>query len=250
MDDFDSDDFNDQYDDDYDYDSDDYIQHHGGYDDLYDDIQDDYGYDAWYLEEEEDFQLPSKFCDYHPSWKKSKKTFLDLYFVAQRTKQLLDFSRVGTQEIIVNKLPLDIADGRNKVKELESANQNVEKHLAVSKKRSIAILSKVMGLPALVIDKIFIKIVESYNWHFDKFGPEEMPWRYEEVEEGDPEGLCEDDDNYTDFYYNMISEIYDRIRKCTIPRSANMDDLAFMLDGFSLEGIDGIETSASVSGDG
>ena len=166
MDDYDSDDFNDQYDDDYDYDSDEYIQHHGGYDDLYDDIQDDYGYDAWDLEEE--LELPSKFCDYHPSWKKSKKTFLDLYFVAQRTKEFIDFSR----EYSIDHPCLEFV-------EFATSYENILKHLAVSKKRSIAILSKVMSLPDLVIDKIFINIVESYNWHFDPFGPEEMPWRYE-----------------------------------------------------------------------
>ena len=238
MDDYDSDDFNDQYDDDYDYDSDEYIQHHGGYDDLFDPVQLDYGYDAWDLEEE--FQLPSRFCDYHPSWKKYKKTFLDLYFVAERTKELIDFSR---QYILDQLCP--------EVKELKTSYENVLKHLAVSKKRSIAILSKVMSLPDLVIDKIFINIVESYNWHFDQFGPEEMPWRYEEeVEEDDPEGHCEDDDNYTDFYYNMISEIYERMRRSMIPMSSNLDDLAFLWDGFSLEGIDGIEISDSDPGEG
>ena len=69
MDEYDSDDdFNDQYNDDYDYDSDECIDH------------------VFFGE------LASIFCDYHPYRKKSKKTFLDLYFVAERTKQLLDSS--------------------------------------------------------------------------------------------------------------------------------------------------------------
>ena len=242
MDDFDSDDFNDQYDDDYDYDSDEYIQHHGGYDDLYDDVQDDYGYDAWDLEV--DLELPSKFRDYHPTWKKSKKTFLDLYFVAERTKQLLDFSKA--------RAPYEFS----KLKEFETIYQNIEKHLAVGKKRSIAILTKVIGLPALVIDKIFIKIVESYNWHFDKFGPEEMPWRYEEVEEDEPEGPGEDNDNYPEspgedddkypeFYYNMISAIYENILVSS--DRVRMKELGFYV---RYMGVQTLKMSDSVSGDG
>ena len=181
MDDFDSDDFNEDYHDDYDYDSDEYIQHHGGYDDLYDDIQDDYGYDAWWGLDEpdlEDLEFPRIFCDYHPSWKKSKKTFLDLYFVAERTKQLIDFTR----EHLIDDDDANESYENVWKEELETSYENVLKHLAVSKKRFIAILSNVLGLPDLVIDKIFIYVVESYNWHFDKFGPEEMPWRYEEGE--------------------------------------------------------------------
>ena len=243
MDDFDSDDFNDQYDDDYDYDSDEYIQHHGGYDDLYDDVQDDYGYDAWDLEV--DLELPSKFRDYHPTWKKSKKTFLDLYFVAERTKEFMEFSREYSNDHPCLKF-----------EEFATSYEDILKHLAVSKKKSIAILSKVLGLPDLVIDKIFINIVESYNWHFDKFGPEEMPWRYEEVDEDDPEspgedddskspgedddseGPGEDDDKYPEFYYNMISDIYETIETILIGQ-VQEQELSF----------NELEISDSVSGD-
>ena len=95
---------------------------------MYDDIQDDYGYDAWDLEDEE-FQLPtlpSRFCDYHPFWKKYKKTFLDLYFVAKRTKELIDFLR---EYVLKQHFP--------EIKELKTSYENVLKHLAVSKKSTL-----------------------------------------------------------------------------------------------------------------
>ena len=126
---------------------------------------------------------------------------------------------------------------------MATSYENVLKHIAVSKKRSIAILSKLLGLPDLVIDKIFINIVESYNWHLDKFGPEEMPWRYEEAEE---DGTGEDDDNYPEVYYNMISDIYENILIGQIP--SKMQELGFDLPGPSLESIE-ISDSDSVSGD-
>ena len=239
MDDYDSDDdFNDQYDDDYDYDSDEFIHHHGGYDDLYDDVQGDYGYDVW--DPEEELELPSLFSDYHPYWKKSKETFLDLYFVAERTKQLLDSS--NAREIIAN-----TSDDFGKIKELETMYRSVDKHLAFSKKRSIDILSKVLSLPSLVIHKIFINIVESYNWHFDQYGPEEMPWLYEELEEDDSES--EKDDKYPEFYYNMMSDVHQRVRRCTMFISSDVSYAFFFLK-FTLEGIEGIKISDSVSGDG
>ena len=205
-----------------------------------DDFNDhDYEYNTWDLIKEE-LKLPSIFSDYHPSWKKSKKTFLDLYFVAERTKQLLDF--IGRPQIIT-----ETNYHLRMRKELETTYQSVEKHLAVSKKRSIAILSKVLGLPSLVIDKIFINIVESYNWHFDQYGPEEMPWLYEELEEDDSES--EKDDKYPEFYYNMMSDVHQRVRRCTMFISSDVSYAFFFLK-FTLEGIEGIKISDSVSGDG
>ena len=200
---------------------------------MYDPVQDDYY--AWDVEE-----LPSKFWDYHPSWKKTKKTFLDLYFVAEKTKELIEFSR----------------EPNSMFSHLATSYENILKHLAVSKKRSIAILSKVLGLPDLVIDKIFINIVESYNWHFDKFGPEEMPWRYEEVEEDEPEGPGEDNDNYPEspgedddkypeFYYNMISAIYENILVSS--DRVRMKELGFYV---RYMGVQTLKMSDSVSGDG
>ena len=247
MEDYDSDDFVD-YDDDYDYDSDEFIHHHGGYDDLYDDIQDEYGYDAW--EPKEELELPSKFYDYHPTWKKSKKTFLDLYFLAERTKQLIDLSR----EYIIEKLNFD----DDQLKELEKSYQHMEKHLKVTKKRSIAMLTKVIGLPDLVMDNIFIKIVESYNWHFDKFGPEEITWLYEEIGEEDSETHCEDEDQdnlylnsldkdrYPEYYYDVTSEFYEQSLGCVSP--LKMQELGFewqSLPSLDLEGINGIEINHS-----
>ena len=173
--------------------------------------------------------------------------------MAERTKQLIDF--IFPREYRIEKQHYD--DDTNECHEnvwnedLATSYENVLKHIAVSKKRSIAILSKLLGLPDLVIDKIFINIVESYNWHFDQYGPEEMPWLYEELEEDDPESQCEEDDKYPEFYYNMISDVYERIRSCTIPVFSD-DKQVFAFDwlGFTLEGIDGIDISDSVSGDG
>ena len=236
MEDYDSDDFVD-----YDYDYHEFIHHQGGYYDLYDDIQDEYGYDAW--ESNDDLDLPSKFYDYHPTWKKSKKTFLDLYFVAERTKQLIDFSR----EYIIDKLHFD----DDAMKELETSYQNVEKDIKVSKKRSIAMLNKVIGLPDLVIDNIFSKIVESYNWHFDKFGPEEITWLYEEVEEEVSETHGEADERYPEFFYDSASNFYESILGSVCP--SKMENLGFDSHSLStLEDINEIEIndSDSVSGDG
>ena len=212
---------------------------------MYDDIQDEFGYDAWELKDELD--LPSKFYDYHPTWKKSKKTFLDLYFVAVRTKQLIDLSR----DFIIEKLDFD----DDQLKELETIYQHIEEHLKVSKKRSIAMLTKVIGLPDLVIDKIFINIVESYNWHFDKFGPEETTWLYEEVGEEDSETHGEadhplvDEDRYPEYYYDSTSNFYERILGSVCP--SDLNDLSFDSHS-SLDDINGIEIndSDSVPGDG
>ena len=168
---------------------------------------------------EEELELSSKFYDYHPTWKKSKKSFLDLYFVAERTKQLIDLSR----EFIIEKLDFD----DDQLKVLETCYQHIEEHLKVSKKRSIAMLTKVIGLPDVVVDKIFINIVESYNWHFDKFGPEEITWLYEEVEEEDSERQREDDDKYPEYYYDVTSDFYERILGSVSP--SKMNDLIFWL---------------------
>ena len=195
-----------------------------GYDDLSDDIQE---------EELEELELSSKFCDYHPYWKKSKISFLDLFFVAERTKELIDLSR----EFIIDQY----SEMTFYSEELTTSYENVLKHLAVSKKTSMAILSKVLGLPDLVIDKIFINIVESYNWHFDQFGPEEITYQYEE-------GHSSDDEDYPEFYYDMISKIYERIQIIVIP--SKMKELGFEWDGSFLDGIDGNWISDSDSGDG
>ena len=37
--------------------------------------------------------LPSNLRDYYPSWKKSEKTFLDVYIVSKKTEELLDACR-------------------------------------------------------------------------------------------------------------------------------------------------------------
>ena len=182
---------------------------------MYDDIQDELVYDAW--EPKEELELPSKFYDYHPTWKKSKKTFLDLYFVALRTKQLIDLSR----DFIIEKLDFD----DDQLKELETIYQHIEEHLKVSKKRSIAMLTKVIGLPDLVVDKIFTKIVESYNWHFDKFGPEEITWLYEEIGEKDSEMHGEADERYPEFYYGSTSKFYDEVLGSVSP--LKMQELGF-----------------------
>ena len=205
----DSDDYHD--DDDYDYDSEEYLHHHGGYDDLYDDVQDDYGYDAWSLVEE--LEVPRKFCDYHPSWKKTKNTFLDLYVVVERTKQLFDLSR----EYFNDTLHFDA----EKFEEMSTCYNHLEKHLVVSREKSIAMLSRVIGLPDLVIDKIFISIVESYNWHFDQFGPEEVSWQYEE-------GHSEEDQKYLECHYNAIGYFYERILASVRP--SMMHQFGFNVD--------------------
>ena len=237
MDDYDSDDdYNYGY---YDYNGDEFFFQRYGDDDLSNDSQDD-GYDD--VRDVENLKLPSEFCDYHPSWKKSKKTFLDLYFVAERTKQLIDFTR----EHLIDDDDANESYENVWKEELETSYENVLKHLAVCKKRSIAILSNVLGLPDLVIEKIFIYIVESYNWDLDKFGPEEMPWRYEEAEEDDPDGTCEDDDNNPEVYYNIISDIYEKILIGQIP--SKMQELGFDLSGLGTS-LDGLEISDSGSGD-
>ena len=228
----DSDDYHDD-DDDYDYDSEEYLHHHGGYDDLYDDVQDDYGYDAWSLVEE--LEVPRKFCDYHPSWKKTKNTFLDLYVVVERTKQLFDLSR----KYFNDTLHFDA----EKLEEMSTCYNHLEKHLGVSKEKSIAMLSRVIGLPDLVIDKIFISIVESYNWHFDQFGPEEVSWQYEE-------GHSEEDQKYLECHYNAIGYFYERILASVRP--SMMHQFGFNVDlrsniselGLSVDGLNGLDVNS------
>ena len=229
----DDDDSDDYDDDDYDYDSEDYLHHHGGYDDLYDDIQDDYGYDAW--SQVGELEVPTKFCEYHPSWKKTRNTFLDLYVVTERTKQLFDLSR----EYFIDTLHFDA----ERLEELSTCYNYLENHLAVSWKKSTVMLSRVLGLPDLVIDKIFISIVESYNWHYDKFGPEEVSWQYEE-------GHSEEDQNYLEYHCNAISYFYERILASVRP--SMMEQFGFNVDlrsdiselGLSVDGLSGLNINS------
>ena len=72
----------------------------------------------------------------------------------------------------------------------------------VSKKRSITKLSEVLGLPDLAIEKIFGYIEESYNTHFDRYGPEEVTWMFEDQ---DP------DDEVAEACYSTISDHYEFI---------------------------------------
>ena len=146
--------------DDYDY-SDDEVDYISDDDSYYDEPADAFDGDV------DNFVLPSRIRDYHPSWKKSKKTFLDVYIVAKKTKELLDAS----SEYIVARRCVGF-DRR-----IETINKELEIIKTVSKKRSTSLLSNVLGLPDLVIAKIFGSIVESYNIQFDRFGPEEMPLR-------------------------------------------------------------------------
>merc|ERR1711915_749549 len=103
-------------------------------------------------------------------------------------------------EFITDKRLLD----DDTLEQLEAKQISLEGDLSFSKKRSIEMLTDVMGLPDLVVEKIFIKILESYNWHFDKFGPEEEYWKYEEIGEEDSE------DYNPEFQYNTTSALYDQ----------------------------------------
>ena len=189
--------------DEYDYDSDEYINHHG-YDDLYDDVQEDFGYDAWELASDDldDCLIPSDLRDYHPTWKKSEKTFLDVYIVTKKTEELLDVSR--------EKIVADIEDFDKKMVTILEDLKTIQ---TVSKKRSTTMLSKVIHLPDLIIENIFTKIVESYKCHFDLFGPEEMPWKYED----------QDDDNVAEVCYSATSEFYQYILNMFMTEGSGFD---------------------------
>ena len=174
--------FHDDDDDDNDYGSD-YDYDYDGYEDSLDawDSDVDYFYS----------NFPSHLRDYHPSWKKYKKTLLDVYIVAKKTRELLDFFR---EDIMAKSCTSFDEHMETILKEIETIGN-------VSKKRSITKLSKVLGLPDLAaIEKIFGYIEESYNTHFDRHGPEEVTWMLEDQ-----------DDEVAEACYSTISDHYEFI---------------------------------------
>ena len=144
--------------------------------------------------------LDHKFCDYHPLWKKSKKTFLDVYIVAKQAEMLLTHVRksiIGS--IRVPRLRDDFE--RYTEKDMESTMRELDKLMKMSKEKSVNMLSSATNLPDLVVDKIFTYIVDSYNYNFVYLGPEEVQWQYEE-HRPDAEAA-----------YNRVSEFYEDIIK-------------------------------------
>ena len=134
--------------------------------------------------------VPTDLRDYHPTWKKSEKTFLDVYIVAKKTRELLHFVR--------EKIDCNIEDFDKKMEILTKDLKTIQ---AISKRKSTAMLSKLISLPDLIIDMIFSNIVGSYNCHFDRFGPEEMPWQYEDQDIENVAAVC----------YSATSKFYEKI---------------------------------------
>ena len=112
-------------------------------------------------------ELPSELSDYHPTWKKSRKTFLDIYVLSKKTKDLLILS-----EEIEN---LDTDDGGYK---------GMENIMTQYKQKSINMLSMALNLPHVVVDKIFTHIVDSYNYNLYNIGPENVQRELEEHSQG------------------------------------------------------------------
>ena len=127
--------------------------------------------------------------DYHPTWKKSEKTFLDVYIVAKKTRELLDFVR---EEIVGDFEYID---------KMEILTKDLKTIQAASKRKSTAMLSKIISLPDLIIDMVFSNIVESYNCHFVLEGPEDMPWQYEDQDVENVAAVC----------YAATSAFYEKI---------------------------------------
>ena len=112
-----------------------------------------------------DFVLPSHFKDYHPSWKKYEKTFLDVYIVARKTKELLDVIRKTKDLLDVAMERLDVQYDRSGRyfdpwssycdiydQRMETIHKDLEIFQTVSKKRStIKLVSVLPGLPDLQI---------------------------------------------------------------------------------------------------
>ena len=143
--------------------------------------------------------------DYYPSWKKSAKTFLDVYIVSKKTEELLDACR---EFIIAERCA-------NFDQKMESGYKNLETICTVSKKKSTRKLSNVLNLPDLVIDKIFSSVEESYNIYFDLNGPEEIPWQLEDQAEEVAE-VC----------YSIISKFYE-FMLCIVSPWWRMNKLGF-----------------------
>lgn len=149
--------------------------------------------------------LPSNLRDYYPSWKKSEKTFLDVYIVSKKTEELLDACR---EFIIAERCA-------NFDQKMESGYKILETICTVSKKKSTRKLSNVLNLPDLVIDKIFSSVEESYNIYFDLNGPEEIPWQFEDQAEEVAE-VC----------YSIISKFYE-FMLCIVSPWWRMNKLGF-----------------------
>ena len=144
--------------------------------------------------------LDHKLCDYHPLWKKSKKTFLDVYIVAKQAEMLLTHVRksiIGS--IRVPRLRDDFEEETGK--DMESTMRKLDKLMKMSKEKSVKMLSSAINLPNLVVDQIFTYIVDSYNYNFVYFGPEDVQWQYEE-HNPDAEAA-----------YNRVSKFYESILK-------------------------------------
>ena len=149
--------------------------------------------------------LPSNLRDYYSSWKKSAKTFLDVYIVSKKTEELLDACR---EFIIAERCA-------NFDQKMESGYKILETICTVSKKKSTRKLSNVLNLPDLVIDKIFSSVEESYNIYFDLNGPEEIPWQFEDQAEEIAE-VC----------YSIINKFYE-FMLCIVSPWWRMNKLGF-----------------------
>ena len=79
--------------------------------------------------------------------------------------------------------------------------RELDKLMKMSKEKSVNMLSSATNLPDLVVDKIFTYIVDSYNYNFVYFGPEDVQWQYEE-HSPDAEAA-----------YKRVSEFYESIMK-------------------------------------
>jgi hypothetical protein len=157
------------------------------------------GYDGYsedsFVSGIDDFDLPSHLRDYHPLFKKSEATFLDVYIVAKKTKELLNASR---EYIIARQCEHFDVRVENIFKDLETIQ-------TVAQKRSTSVLANVLSLPDLVIEKIFDYIEESYNFHFDYNGPENDTWLFE-----NQDGILAADCYYpiSGFYEFILSLVY------------------------------------------
>ena len=152
--------------------------------------------------------LDHKLCDYHPLWKKSNKTFLDVYIVAKQTEVLLTHVRksiIGS--IRVPRLRDDFEEDTEKG--MESTMRELDKLMKRSKEKSVNMLSSAINLPVLVVEKIFTYIVDSYNYNFVYIGPEDVQWQYEE-HSLDAEAAYYKVSNFYESIMKVISDEEDR----------------------------------------
>ena len=191
------------YDDDFDYtdeddyDNDDFDFHHGNVDDLYDDVGDDYDYDAWGINDDDDYPaIPADLAGFYPEQKTCVKSFMELYVLCGKILKMVEYygrlveyyAYATSSKFVMN---VETVQDKCRVK-IRSA------------------LGKVIPLPSVVVDKLLDHILGGQS-----LGDEDFKFEDISVEDIGPLNLM----------YGKISSVYQYLRKFNNQKMMEMDEI-------------------------